>query len=118
MSDLVEYKNAADGTRRRVHREDVDVVTRFHADGTLIPVAVLWRDGRSFRVDEMVRAGEFGAEVHGRRQARYRVRIGGHATDLYLEYRSAAPAMGEPASLRWWVFAYDQAKPGHAPNGA
>lgn len=113
---MVEYVTDAAGARRRVHREYVDVVARFGRDGTLEPVAVLWRDGRSFWVDEVMEAGTFGAATRGRRQARYRVRFGHHETDLYLERRDAVPAVGEAASLRWWVFAYDQTKPGHKPE--
>lgn len=78
-------------------------------DGTVEPVTVSWRDGRSFSVDEVLEAGEFGTEARGVRQARYRVRFGGHETELYLERRSAVPALGKPESLRWWVFAYDRA---------
>lgn len=110
---MVEYRTDAAGTRRRVHREYVDVVVRFGRDGTIEPVAVCWRDGRSFVVDEVLEAGTFGAESRGRSQARYRVRFGNHETDLYLERKSAIPAIGEAASLRWWVFAYDQTKHGH-----
>lgn len=112
---MEEWRCDATGSRRRVHREYVDVVARFGRDGGIDPVAVLWRDGRSFTVDEVLERGAFGAETRGRRQARYRVRFGRHETDLWLERRSAVPAMGEVESLRWWVFAYDQTKPGHAP---
>ena len=63
---------------------------------------------RSRRGVEVTEEGTFGAETRGRRQACYHVRFGGHETELYLERRSAVPAMGLPEELRWWVFAYDQ----------
>lgn len=113
---MEEWRTDAAGARRRVHREYVDVVARFGRDGDIDPVFVLWRDGRTFHVDEVLERGAFGAETRGRRQARYRVRMGRHETDLWLERRSAVPAVGEAASLRWWVFAYDKTKPGHAPE--
>lgn len=115
-SGVIEYRTNPGGARCRVHREYVDVVARFGRDGQVDPVAVLWRDGRSFVVDEVLERGTFGADTRGRRQARYRVRFGGHETDLWLERRDAVPAVGEEESLRWWVFAYDQTKPGHAPE--
>lgn len=115
VAGVIEYRTEESGERRRVHREYVDVVARFGRDGGIDPVAVLWRDGRSFWVDEVLERGAFGAETRGRRQARYRVRFGGHETDLWLERRDAVPAVGEAASLRWWVFAYDRTKPGTAP---
>ncbi len=114
---MVEYRTDADGTRRRVHREYVDVVCRFRAGGEIEPVAVQWRDGRTFRVDEVLEPGEFGARTRGRSQARYRVRFGGHETDLWLERTDPVPSMQEPERLRWWVFAYDLTRPGHAPDG-
>lgn len=102
---------------RRVHREYVDVVVRFGRDGALEPVCVAWRDGRSFPIDEVLEFGRFGPTMaHGCQTARYRVRLGSHETDLYLERRAAQPALGEDETLRWWVNAYDQVKPGHAPD--
>lgn len=106
----MEYVTTTSGERRRVHREYVDVYCRMGRDGTILPVRVLWRDGRSFPVDEVVEAGGFGAMVRGRQTARYRVRMGRHETDLYLERREPVPALGEPERLLWWVYAYDQVR--------
>ncbi|WP_270573713.1 hypothetical protein [Candidatus Collinsella stercoripullorum] len=106
------------GERRRVHREYVDVVARFGRDGAIEPVCVVWKDGRSFPIDEVLEPGSFGAMARGRQTARYRVRLGRHETDLYLERLAARPEVGEPEALRWWVNAFDQVKQGHAPEGA
>lgn len=103
----MEYLTDSSGTRRRVHREYVEVLARFRRDGTIEPTMVCWRDGRSFAIDEVLEFGEFGTETRGRSQARYRVRLGRHETDLYLERRRAVPALGQPETLRWWVFARD-----------
>lgn len=114
----MEYVTTTYGERRRVHREYVDVVARFGRDGAIEPVCVVWRDGRSFPIDEVVEPGAFGSMARGRQTARYRVRLGRHETDLYLECRAAHPEVGEPETLRWWVNAYDQVKQGHAPENA
>lgn len=108
---MIEYRTDEEGARRRVHREYVDVVARFDRKGRLEPVIVCWKDGRSFTIDEVIEYGGFSASTRGRQQARYRVRFGGHETNLYLEKRAAMPAMGEPENLRWWVYAYDQTLP-------
>lgn len=103
----MEYRTGHNGERRRVHREFVDVVARFGRDGAIEPVCVIWRDGRSFPVDEVLETGTFGGKSRGRQTAVYRVRFGSHETELYLERRDAAPAVAEPEKLRWWVYAYD-----------
>ena len=107
MGEMATYRL---GERR--HREYVDVVARFGRDGSIDPVCVMWRDGRSFPVDEVTEAGGFGALVRGTQTARYRVRFGRHETDLYLERRAARPDISEPERLRWWVSARDQVLPG------
>lgn len=108
----MDYVTTSQGERRRVHREYVDVVARFGRDGSIDPVCVVWRDGRSFPIDEVLEAGSFGTLIHGCQTARYRVRLGRHETDLYLERREPVPALGEGERLIWWVHAYDQVKPG------
>lgn len=113
----MEYVTTTSGERRRVHREYVDVYARFGRDGAIEPVCVMWKDGRSFRVDEVMETGGFGALVRGRQTARYRVRFGRHETDLYLERREPVPAMGEGERLLWWVNAFDTTKPGKAEQG-
>lgn len=107
----MEYRTDAAGVRRRVRKEYVDVVCRLGRDGRLDPVTVMWRDGRCFTVDEVLEPGTYSEETCGVRQARYRVRFGGHETELYLERRGGADATGEPEDLRWWVYAYDRALP-------
>lgn len=106
----MEYITTADGTTRRVHREYVSVVVRFERDGSIEPVTVCWKDGRSFPVDEVMAREPFGPAVKGRRNVRYRVRFGGHETSLYLERSLEGPEAGGQGreQLRWWVYAYDQ----------
>lgn len=80
----MEYRQT-DGKTRRVHKQYVDVVARILAGGQVVPVTVCWVDGRCFTIDEIVSTTGFGLTVHGIRTATYKVRFGGHATELYLE---------------------------------
>lgn len=105
-----------DGRRNRVHKLYVDVVMRLTDEGRTDPLAVLWPDGRTFRIDEILARGHFGPAVHGAQTARFRVRFGGHETELFLEKRSGVAAMGTPETLRWWVYAIDSTRAGSAPE--
>ena len=106
----MEGYRTTDGEPRRVHKEYVDVVVRFSRDGAIEPVAVQWKDGRSFFIDEVMGEGPFGPERRGRQTMRYQVRFGGHETELYLERRAPRPEVGEDETLRWWVYAYDHGR--------
>lgn len=98
------------GEMRRVHREPVDVLARFRANGSLEPCIVVMRDCRAFRIDEVLASSGFGPAHHGRRTARFDVRIGGRETQLFLEHRMEDPSTGSPDRLLWWVRAYDGTK--------
>lgn len=89
----MEYRTLTDGTRRRVHREYVDVVARFGRDGSLEPVSVIWKDGRSFTIDEATEGG---------RLAPRRAGVGRPATtcDLAGTRRSSTSSAAVP-SRRW-----------------
>ena len=91
------------GRMRRVRKRYVDVVARMREDGSMEPLSVAWRDGRSFRVTEVVEAGEF----DGVFTARYRIRIGDRRTSLYLEQRLNRPETGLPPSIHWWVHEFE-----------
>lgn len=56
----MEYVTTTYGERRRIHREYVDIYCRMGRDGQILPVRILWRDGRSFPVDEVVEPGAAG----------------------------------------------------------
>ena len=68
---------AKDGEMRRVHRETVDVLARFGRDGRLEPCVVVLKDCRAFRIDEALMASGFGPVHHGKRTARFDIRLGG-----------------------------------------
>lgn len=104
----MEYRQT-DGKTRRVHKQYVDVVARILAGGQVVPVTVCWVDGRCFTIDEIISTTGFGLMVHGIRTAIYKVRFGGHATELYLEDQTRERADGSQAHvMRWWVWAFDR----------
>lgn len=84
------------------------MIARFAKDGDFEPIAVCWKDGRTFFIDEILEIGAFGPPKHGKREMRYRVRFGDHETELYLERRDGRPMTGELETLRWWVLAFDR----------
>lgn len=102
----MEYKTT-EGQGKRVHKEYVDVVASFAKNGTLEPLIIRWKDGRSFTIDEIMTQGSFGPTLRGKQTLRYQVRFGKHETELFLERRVAVPSMGTNESLRWWVYAFD-----------
>ena len=95
------------GRMRRVRKRYVDVVARMREDGSFEPLSVAWRDGRSFKVTEVVEAGEFRPGFDGVFLARYRIRIVDRKTSLYLEQRLNRPETGLPPSVRWWVYEFE-----------
>ena len=95
------------GRMRRVRKRYVDVVARIREDGSFEPLSVAWRDGRSFKVTEIVEAGEFYPGFDDLFTARYRIRIGDRRTSLYLEQRLNRPETGMPPTVRWWVYEFE-----------
>ena len=97
----MEYRQT-DGKTRRVHKQYVDVVARILAGGQVVPVTVCWVDGRCFTIDEIVSTTGFGLTVHGIRTATYKVRFGGHATELYLEDQACGRPDGSQTHVMRW----------------
>ncbi|MGE5612998.1 MAG: hypothetical protein ACM3XR_01180 [Bacillota bacterium] len=63
----------------------VEVIAKFTRDGNKIPLSIKWKDGRSFEIDKVTdirRAASLKAGGHG---IRYRCRICGKETYLWLE---------------------------------
>ena len=104
---MEDWMKDSKGRMRRVRKRYVDVVARMRKDGSLEPLSVAWRDGRSFKVTEVVEAGEFSPGFHGCFTARYRIRIGDRRTSLYLEQRLNHPETGMPPTVRWWVHEFE-----------
>ena len=86
------------------------MLARFRCDGTLEPCMVVLRDCRAFRIDETSSFTGFGSTHHGKRTARFDVRLGARETQLYLEHQIEDPATGTPDRYVWWVYAADGTK--------
>lgn len=95
-----------EGRRRRAHKRYVDVFMRLTDEGRFDPLIVMWPDGRAFPISEVLDRGSFGPVYRGVSTARYRVRIGGHVTNLFLERHVFEEKIGKPPVVRWWVEAY------------
>ena len=99
----------------RRHCEYVDDVATFSRDGSITPRVVMWRDGRTFRVDEAAGRGRFRGPGRSAETVRYPVRICRVRTSVYLERRAARPGISMSERLLWWVSARDRVKPGARP---
>ncbi len=80
---------------RRI-RHYVQVVVSMDVDGRMLPRAVVWDDGRSFAVDEVLDVRRAASTKAGGCGERYLVRIGSRTTSLFCEGR------------RWFVEAKPQ----------
>lgn len=72
----------------------VNVVLHVNDEGRIDPLAVIWPDGRTFRIDEVLYRGEPGQMQKGAKTSRFRIRFGRKETNLYLERRQGSPALG------------------------
>lgn len=72
MEDWIKDGN---GRMKRVHKRYVDVVAHMRDDGFLEPLSIAWRDGRTFRVTQVIEVGEFRPGFEGFFTAKYRVSI-------------------------------------------
>ena len=95
-----------EGRRRRAHKRYVDVFMRLTDEGRFDPLIVMWPDGRAFPISEVLDRGSFGPAYRGVSTARYRVRVGSHVTNLFLERHVFDATLGKPPVVRWWVEAY------------
>jgi hypothetical protein len=108
---MIQYQ-LVDGVMRRVRKQYVSVMARFTDAGDIVPMAVCWPDGRTFPIDEVLEQPEgMGIDMHGIRQARYTIRMGGHESRLYLEHIAENERISRPESLRWWGYAIDRKRP-------
>lgn len=54
----------------------VNVVLHVNDEGRIDPLAVIWPDGRTFRIDEVLYRGEPGQMQKGAKTSRFRIRFG------------------------------------------
>ena len=63
----------------------VEVIAKFTTDGSKIPLSVRWEDGRSFDIDKVTDIRRAASLKAGGQGMRYRCRINGKETYLWLE---------------------------------
>lgn len=63
----------------------VEVVARFDREGNLMPLSVVWEDGRTFEIDRVLDARRAASTKAGGVGMRYLCRIQGRETYLYFE---------------------------------
>ena len=63
----------------------VGVTAKFEPDGKIIPLSVLWEDGRTFEIDKILDVRRAASLKAGGAGIRYTVRIGRRETFLFLE---------------------------------
>lgn len=83
---------------QRYIKQYVEVVVRWHDDGRIVPLTVIWPDGRSFRIDEIV--GEpirRAARKVGGNGMQYTIKINGRIRCIFLE------DFGRNNRARWYV---------------
>lgn len=76
-------RNAENGRVRRY----VQVVVSVDVDGRAMPRSVVWADGRSYLVDEVIDVRREASTKAGGCGERYLVRIGARTTSLFCEGR-------------------------------
>lgn len=76
----------------------VNVVLHMSDEGRIDPLAVIWPDGRTFRIDEVLYRGEPGQMQKGAKTSRFRIRFGRKETNLYLEAAKVRRRSAPPTS--------------------
>ena len=67
------------------HKKYVSVIAKFDADGRVVPLTVLWEDGRKFEIDRILDVRRAASLKAGGVGIRYTVRIGRSETFLFYE---------------------------------
>ncbi len=63
----------------------VEVIAKFTKDGGKIPLRIKWQDGRTFDIDKVTDVRRAASLKAGGQGIRYRCRINGRETYLWLE---------------------------------
>lgn len=66
------------------HKMYIEVITLFDIDGNLIPLSIIWHDGRRFEIDKILDKRKAASLKAGGIGMRYKIRI--RSTELYLFY--------------------------------
>jgi hypothetical protein len=76
--------NVVQGIAYRV-KQYVQVIARHDEAGLVIPLRIVWEDGRRFNIDRVLDKRQAAALKVGGNGIRYRVSIGGRETFLFYE---------------------------------
>lgn len=63
----------------------VEVIASFDTGGRMLPLAIVWEDGRRFEIDRVVDRRRAASMKVGGQGIRYIVEVGGRRTCLYFE---------------------------------
>ncbi len=63
----------------------VEVIARFAIDGSIIPLYVIWEDGRKFEVDKVMDVRRAASLKAGGQGTRYTIRMMGKETYLFYD---------------------------------
>jgi len=66
-------------------RKNVTVVSKMKAEGGIIPLSLIWEDGREFTIDKVIDVRKKASTKGGGMGIRYTVRIKGNERFLFLD---------------------------------
>jgi len=66
----------------------VEVITRTLSDGIMIPISIIWEDGKKYTIDRVTQIRQASAMKAGGQGDRYTIFVNGHQSYLFFE-RSA-----------------------------
>lgn len=78
----------------------VHVLASFDTDGRLRPLALLWEDGRRYRIDRVLDVRSAASLRAGGQGDRYTIRVGDRESYLYFE---RSPSLSGNGLGRWFV---------------
>ena len=66
-------------------KEYIDVITKYTSVGEIIPLSIIWNDGRTFTVDKVIDIRRAASLKVGGQGVRYTCRISGKEKYMWLE---------------------------------
>lgn len=79
------YDNVQETESVNPYKAYVEVVADFSKDGRLMPVRIIWEDGRKFEIDRVISAQRCASLKAGGAGIRYVCRVMGQRVELYYE---------------------------------
>ncbi len=78
----------------------VEVIALFDSDGELLPLTIIWEDGRKFEIDKVLEVRQAAAMKAGGQGDRYTIQVHGKNRYLYFE---RPPRISGSQLGRWFV---------------